>query len=430
MSTNFLKNAPLPSYEQLINCMHCGMCLPTCPTYELTKLEINSPRGRIHMIRAVADGAMKMTDNFKESISFCLNCQACVTACPAGVEYGQLIESVQLQIAEETKQKTKRRPIREIILDWLFRDLKHLRLVAHLMRIYQKTGLEKMIQFSGILKLISKKLHELSFMAPLVPKMDSYIFKNELKLNEPKEIRVGVLLGCVQDIFFRDVNQDTVDVLLINGYDVFIPEESICCGSVHGHNGNLEAAKELAKKLIDSFENAGVDYIIMNSAGCGAYMKEYAELFSDDPEYSIRARVFSKKVKDITELLVDHGWKLPPKVNNFTVTYHDPCHLVHSQKVSEQPRKIISSIPGIQYSELPEASWCCGSAGIYNIVRYEDSIKVLERKMQNIKSTGAEWVVTGNPGCMIQLMYGVKRFDVNVQIIHPVSFLKMAYETG
>lgn len=159
-------------------------------------------------------------------------------------------------------------------------------------------------------------------------------------------------------------------------------------------------------------------------------MKEYSELFSDDPEYSIRAREFSKKVKDITELLVNHGWTLPKKVNNFSVTYHEPCHLVHSQKVSEQPRKIISNIPGIQYSELPEASWCCGSAGIYNIVRYEDSIKVLERKMQNIKSTGAEWVVNGNPGCMIQLMYGVKRFDVNVQIIHPVSFLKMAYETG
>ncbi|MCK5346107.1 MAG: (Fe-S)-binding protein, partial [Candidatus Heimdallarchaeota archaeon] len=184
-----------------------------------------------------------------------------------------------------------------------------------------------------------------------------------------------------------------------------------------------------AKKLITTFEDAEVDYVILNSAGCGAYMKEYLHLFSEDPEFAHRASAFSKKVKDVTELLAEEGWQKPEKVNNLRVTYHEPCHLVHSQKVSKQPRDIIAGIPGIDFCELPEASWCCGSAGIYNITHYEDSMKILERKMQYIQSTKAAWVVTGNPGCMIQLIYGAKKFNIDIQVIHPVSLLKMAYES-
>jgi glycolate oxidase iron-sulfur subunit len=428
MSTNFIQNAPLPSYEQLINCMHCGMCLPTCPTYELTKLEIHSPRGRIHMIRAVADGHLDITEKFKDSISFCLNCQACVTACPAGVEYGQLVESAQLQIAAIEKEKRGRSDLKDIILNWVFMDLRNLKFIAKLIRLYQRTGLEKLVQKSGILKIFSKKMHELSFMTPFVPKRKEYFIDTSVIKEKQKNIRVGVLMGCVQDVFFRDVNQDTLDVLKLNGFDVFIPSEDICCGSVHGHNGNLLMARELAKKLITIFENADVDYIILNSAGCGAYMKEYPELFKDDPLFSKRAKIFSQKVRDISELLVDHGWKKPEKVDNLRVTYHEPCHLVHTQKVSEQPREIITGIPGIEFYELPEATWCCGSAGIYNITRYEDSMKILKRKMKNIEATNANWVVTGNPGCMIQLIYGAKKYDVDVRVIHPVSLLKIAYE--
>jgi len=430
MSSNFLQNAPLPSYEQLINCMHCGMCLPTCPTYELTKLEIHSPRGRIHMIRAVADGHLEITEKFKDSISFCLDCQACVTACPAGVEYGQLVESAQLQIFAAEKEKRGRSDLKEIILNWVFTDLKNLIFIGKLIRFYQRTGLEKLVQKSRILKIFSKKMHELSFVTPIVPKRNKYIINNGVINKEKKNIRVGVLMGCVQDVFFRDVNQDTLDILRLNGYDVFVPQEDICCGSVHGHNGNLLMARELAKKLIDIFENAKVDYIVLNSAGCGAYMKEYAELFKEDPVYSEKARFFSQKVKDISELLIEHGWKKPKKVDKLRVTYHEPCHLVHTQKVSVQPREIISGIPGIEFHELPEATWCCGSAGIYNITRYEDSMKVLQRKMDNIRKTNAEWVVTGNPGCMIQLLYGAKKYDVEVKVIHPVSLLKIAYEKG
>lgn len=430
MQTNFLKDAPLPSYEQLVNCMHCGMCLPTCPTYELTKLEIHSPRGRIHMIRAVADGHLEITDKFKDSISFCLDCQACVTACPAGVEYGQLVESVQLQIAAIEKEKRGRADVKEMVLNWLFKDLRNLKLLASLIRIYQKTGLEKLIQKSGILKIFSRKTYELSFMTPKVPKRIEYIENNSVLEGESKNMRVGVLMGCVQDVFFRDVNQDTLDVLRMNGYKVFVPAEDMCCGSVHGHNGDLMTACELAKKIIDTFDNAEVNYVILNSAGCGAYMKEYVELLADDPQYAEKAQKFSEKVKDISELFVEHGWKKPKKVDNFRVTYHEPCHLVHTQKVSEQPREIIRGIPGIEFHELPESTWCCGSAGIYNITRFHDSMNILKRKMENINSTNADWVVTGNPGCMIQLKFGAKKFNVDVEVIHPVSLLKIAYDNG
>ena len=427
MKSNFFNNTPLPSYEQLINCMHCGMCLPTCPTYEMTKLEIHSPRGRIHMIRAVADGHLKITEKFKDSISFCLDCQACVTACPAGVEYGQLVESAQLQIAAMEKEKRGRSNLQEIILNWLFADLKNLKFIGKLIRLYQKTGIERLIQKSNILKIFSKKMHDISFMAPSVPKRSEYIVNNRVIIEKKKNIRVGVLMGCVQDVFFRDVNQDTLDILTLNGFEVFVPSEDVCCGSVHGHNGNLVMARELAKKLINIFENAKVNYIILNSAGCGAYMKEYSELLKDDPDYFEKAIIFSQKVKDISELLVEHGWKIPEKINKLRVTYHEPCHLVHTQKVSAQPREIISGIPGVEFHELPEATWCCGSAGIYNITHYEDSMTVLRKKMENIKATTADWVVTGNPGCMIQLLYGAKKFDVNVRVIHPVSLLRMAY---
>jgi glycolate oxidase iron-sulfur subunit len=382
------------------------------------------------MIRAVADGHLMMTDKFKDSLSFCLNCQACVTACPAGVEYGQLFEAAQQQIAENEREKRGRAAYKEIILNWIFTDLKNLKLIAVLIRLYQLTGLEKFVQKSRVLKIFSKKMHELSYITPKVQKRTEYITNNIVLDSERKNIRVGVLLGCVQDIFFRDVNQDTLDVLSLNGYDVFVPSENVCCGSVHGHNGNLEAAHQLAKKSIEIFENAKVDYIILNSAGCGAYMKEYGKLFKDDSHYADRAERFSKKVKDISELFVEHGWKKPKKVDNLKVTYHEPCHLVHTQRVSEQPKEIIKGIPGIDFLELPESTWCCGSAGIYNITHYEDSMKILHRKMKNIKSTNCDWVVTGNPGCMIQLLYGAKKYGVDVEVIHPVSLLKMAYENG
>ncbi len=212
-----------------------------------------------------------------------------------------------------------------------------------------------------------------------------------------------------------------------NGYEIFLPEKDYCCGSVHGHNGNLDTARKLARNLIDIYEEGQVDYVVMNSAGCGAYMKEYGYLLADDQLYHERAKMFAKKVKDISEIFSEQGWQAPKGALSGKVTYHEPCHLVHSQKITLQPRELIASIPGITFVELPEATWCCGSAGIYNITRYEDALQILERKMNNIRNCGAEYVVTGNPGCMIQLMYGAKKYNVPVQILHPVTLLNQAY---
>jgi glycolate oxidase iron-sulfur subunit len=427
MTSHFYEHIPLPDYEQLVNCIHCGMCLPVCPTYALTGLEKNSPRGRIRMIRAVADGELDLTDNFKESLSFCLNCQACVTACPAGVEYGQLVEAAQLHVEADNLAKRKYSRLKRFSLDWLFGDLRRLRILGKLMRLYQWLGIASLIQRTGALKIISGRLHEMSFMAPKVPPSEPYSVKTAGVKKDSGNIRVGILPGCIQDVFFRDVNQDTIDVLSRNGYDVFIPDKDYCCGSVHGHNGNIEMARQLARNLIDIYEAGKVDCVVMNSAGCGAFMKEYGHLLAGDPEYAVRAERFAAGIKDISEILTEHGWQIPPNVIRGKVTYHEPCHLVHTQKISRQPRELIASIPGITFVELPEATWCCGSAGIYNITRYEDSMRVLERKMNNIKNCGADYVVTGNPGCMIQLIYGAKKFQVPVRILHPVSLLNQAY---
>jgi glycolate oxidase iron-sulfur subunit len=402
------------------------MCLPNCPTYALTGLEIDSPRGRIRLMKAVADGELDLTENFKETMNFCLNCQACVTACPAGVEYGHMVEATHLHIAAHDKELGKASRLKEFILNWVFARLSRLKKIGTAIRIYQKSGLEWFVQASGIFKLLSKKLHDLTFMVPSVRKKAKYQIPTSSE--EKVKARVGVLIGCVQDVFFPDVNQDTIDVLRINGYDIYIPGQNFCCGSVHGHNGNLEMARFLAKQTIDGFLSGKVDWVIVNSAGCGAYMKEYASLLKDDAEYAGKAGEFSKKVKDISEFLVEQGWRKPGPLDDMIITYHEPCHLVHSQKVSIQPRDLIQSIPRIEFRELPEANWCCGSAGIYNIVRYEDAIQILERKMQNIRSTGVSHVVTGNPGCMIQLLFGTRKFMTDVQIIHPVSLLRKAYE--
>ena len=427
MSTPFYKDIPLPDYEQLVNCIHCGMCLPVCPTYALTGLEKNSPRGRICMIRAVADGELQLTDNFKESMSFCLNCQACVTACPAGVAYGQLAEAALLHIEADNRAKGKVSVLKRFSLNWIFADLKRLRLIGRIFRLYQQSGLETLVQRSRILKLFSARLNEMSFMAPSVSPRKPYSLDGSTAGPQKKNIRVGILPGCVQDVFFRDVNQDTIDVLQHNGYEIFLPPDDCCCGSVHGHNGHLEMARSLARRIIEIYDQGKVDYVVMNSAGCGAYMKEYGHLLADDPVYAVRAGEFALKVKDITELLIEHGWKDPENPVSGKVTYHEPCHLVHTQQISRQPREMISRIPGIEFVDLPEATWCCGSAGIYNITRYDDAIRVLERKMNNIRSSGAEYVVTGNPGCMIQLMYGARKYDVPVKILHPVSLLNKAY---
>lgn len=418
----------LPNDDILQQCMHCGMCLATCPTYDLTKMERSSPRGRIRLIRSVARGEMELSETFAEEMNFCLDCQACETACPAGVKYGRMVETARVVIDEagfgssKISLIVKRFALRKIVA-----SRNGLKFVSTLLRLYQKIGLPKIVRATGILKIFSKNLAEIETLSPTIADKfsDKQIKEIELPNGEIK-YKTAFHFGCLMNTMFADINIDTIDVLKECGCKIITPQDQVCCGSLMGHNGDMEFALKLARKNIDAFEKHDYDFLISNSAGCGAFMKDYAHLLEDDPTYAEKAKRFSSKVKDVMEFFAEqkpdlnYNLALKPELT----TYHDACHLVHAQKVSTQPREVIKSLPGIEYKELEEASWCCGSAGIYNVVRYDDAVKQLERKMKNIKNTNANIVLTGNPGCMGQIKHGTRKFNVDVEVLHPVTLIK------
>ena len=412
-------------YSVLQPCIHCGMCLPTCPTYDATKHETSSPRGRIALMRAVADGRLAADSaQFAQEMYFCLGCLACETACPAGVNYAEMIEFARAEVESNgVKAGVKRNLIRAFALQWLFAKPGRLRFVAKLLR------LDRAARFSGAISaLLPKHLRELRALQPKICDKFSFDLIRETESpNTARRYRVGLLTGCVQDVAFADVNRDTVEVLLANGCEVFTPRTQVCCGSLMGHNGELESARKLARQNLDVFRPESLDAVIVNSAGCGSFMKRYRHLLPNDP----RAKFWDEKVHDIHEWLVKIGLTgfhpssfIPHPVK---VTYHEACHLTHGQKISQQPRELLRAIPSVELVELPEATWCCGSAGIYNITQPEMSMALLERKMQHIAATGAQVVATGNPGCIGQIRYGAKKCGVNVEAVHPITLLARAY---
>lgn len=419
----------LPKDDILQQCIHCGLCLSTCPTYDLTKLERSSPRGRIRMIRSVARGEMELSPLFAEEMNFCLDCQACETACPAGVKYGRMVEAARVLVDESNLTPKISLLLKRFSLRKIVASRFALKFVSRLLWIYQKTGLQKFVRSFGLLKLFSKNIFEIEKLLPPISNRfsDSLIKEIELPNGEVK-YKTAFHFGCLMNTMFADVNIDTVDVLKQLGCKIITPKDQVCCGSLMAHNGDIDFALKLARKNIDAFLKYDYDFLISNSAGCGAFMKDYAHLLENDPLYADKAKVFSSKVKDVTEFLFDElpslKSKLKPNTMLESITYHDACHLAHAQKVVTQPREVIKSIPGIKYTELEEASWCCGSAGIYNIVRYDDAITLLQRKMKNIKKTEAKIVLTGNPGCMGQIKYGAEKFDVNVEVLHPITLIK------
>lgn len=438
----------IPSYDVITNCMHCGLCLPTCPTYALTGLEKSSPRGRIRLIKAVADGELPITENFIHEMNFCLDCQACETACPAGVKYGSLVEAARGQIYRGGYEGRVSDIVKKSMLEWTFLRQSRLKVLARVMRFYDRSGLKWFLQMTGALRLLSRKLDAIQ---PLSPTISSEFSSNVLpEIIHPEgkpRFRVGFLTGCIMDVAFADVNLDTINLLLHHDCEIVVPQGQACCGSLQAHNGSLDAAREMARRNIELFDRDDLDFIILNSAGCGAYMKEYAHVFADDPQWSTRAQRVSSKVLDVTEFLAKTGyWPAKPAVRRFSikdktsertsassligkrVSYHDACHLVHTQKISLQPRELIKSIPGIEYAELPESTWCCGSAGIYNVVHYEDSMKLLDRKIENIEKVRPDILVTGNPGCMLQIQYGLKQKGLDMQLLHTATFLWRACE--
>jgi glycolate oxidase iron-sulfur subunit len=414
-------------YSVLQQCMHCGMCLPTCPTYVETKRERNSPRGRISLMRSVADGELAVTKVFSEEMYYCLGCLACQTACPAGVNYAELFETARAEVERSGVVRAPERDFwRWFTLTVLFMHPRLLRLMGWGLRLWQKTGLDLLLRRLNFFGLLPKHLRELEPQTPRVADAfsDALIAPVESP-SEPSRYRVGLLTGCVQDLAFSDINRDTVDVLLANGCEVVTPRAQHCCGSLHAHNGAVELARELARRQIDSFDLDHLDAIITNAGGCGAHLKQYGHLLHDDPFYVKRARQWDSKVKDIHQWLVHIGIRRPEHGAGVTeVTYHESCHLCHGQKVTSQPRQVLQAIPGLVLKELPESNWCCGSAGIYNITQPEQSAKLLKRKVANIESTLATVVATSNPGCHLQLASGLQG---RVGVTQPVTLLARAY---
>ncbi len=422
-------------YSVVQQCMHCGMCLPTCPTYMETKLERNSPRGRISLMRAIADGQLEAKKAFADEMYFCLGCLACETACPAGVDYTQLFEMARAEAERSPAEQTPLRKLtRWLLLDVLFGQQWRLRLVGRLLWLYQTMGLQAAVRGSGILRLLPASWRALEAKTPTIKRHFSPDLIAPLETprdKTPVRHRVGLLTGCVQDLIYSDVNRDTADVLRANGCEVVTPPSQGCCGSLHAHNGEYEMAKDYARRLLDHFDLDRLDAIITNAAGCGSHLKHFDRLLKDDPKYAARAAQWSEKVRDISEWLVEIDFRAPAKAGTEArVTYHDACHLCHGQKITVQPRDVLAKIPGLDVKPLPESMWCCGSAGIYNLIQPEMADKLLQRKLDHIASTGATVVATGNPGCLLQIQNGLAARGTKVAVVHPVSLLAKAYRAG
>ncbi len=414
-------------YSVVQQCMHCGMCLPSCPTYLETKQERNSPRGRIALMRSIADGDLGVTREFGEEMYYCLGCLACTTACPAGVDYPKLFEHARAEIEHHgVLVSPERRFWRWLTLRQLFAKPWMLRTVGRMLWLYQASGLSSLVRRSGILRILPENLRDLEPTTPVVKRHFSDGLIENVETPNETRYRVGMLTGCVQDLVFSDINRDTVDVLLANGCEVVTPRSQGCCGSLHAHNGDLEQAKSQARALIDSFDLDILDAVITNAAGCGSHLKHYTHLLRDDPDYAAKAKLWDEKARDINEWLVEIGFRAPENTAADTTktTYHEACHLCHGQKISAQPREILNSIPGLEMRELKEATHCCGSAGVYNITQPEQAAKLQREKVANIVETGAEIVATANPGCHLQIQNGV---GTGVTVEHPISLLARAY---
>ncbi|MDF3057242.1 MAG: hypothetical protein K0R17_1457 [Rariglobus sp.] len=427
-------------YSILQQCMHCGMCLPTCPTYVETKEERNSPRGRIALMRAIADGELAVSKSFGDEMYYCLGCLACTTACPAGVNYSELFEVARAEIEEKgVLDSPKRDAIRWFALRLLFTRPRLLRFVGRLLWLWQVSGLQTFARRTRLVKLLPGNLRRLEPQAPVIQAKFSHQLIAPVEkpvATPPAPRRVAVLTGCVQDLVFADINRATVDVLLANGCEVHTPPVQPCCGSLHAHNGDTGTARELARRQLDLIDPFTFDAIISNAGGCGSHLRHYDHLLENDPAYRERAVEWSRKLKDVSEYLVEIGFRKPGAsaagpVENVSVTYHESCHLCHGQKVSKQPRELLKAIPGVELRECAEASWCCGSAGIYNITQPETAGWLQERKLGHLLATGAQVVATANPGCHLQIENSLKTTRGSTasapKIVHPVVLLANAY---
>jgi glycolate oxidase iron-sulfur subunit len=414
-----------PAYEDYTRCVHCGLCLSHCPTYRLWQLEADSPRGRIRQMILVNEGQLPMSGVFVEHIDKCLDCRACETACPSGVEYGKLVEYARAKIEREYERPWFARMTRRFVFQRLLPFPARIASAAKLLRFYQRSGLQKVARGTGVLRLLGLAKRE-----SLLPKIDDEFFFDKLGRTFPavgeRRARVAFFAGCVANVTFSRLNEATIRVLTANGCEVVVPDEQYCCGALAAHAGVRETARELARRNLAAFERGEVDAIVTNAAGCGSTMKEYERLFApDEPEYA-KAAAFAAKVRDVTEFLAGLGLSAKLRQLAVRVTYQDSCHLLHGQKVREAPRQLLKSIPGLDFVELPYSDICCGSAGIYNVTQTDASLELLEEKMKNAKGTGARVIATANPGCLLQMRSGAELHKTAQEVLHVVEVLDRA----
>ena len=423
-----MRNAMLaPGYDR---CVRCGLCLPACPTYVETLVETSGPRGRIALMKSVAEGTLDdASPGFVHQMSECLGCRACEAACPSGVPYGALLEEARERVAvrEARTQSSIGRRLRSLGIGWLFDRLWHIRLVARLLRFAQRWGLDRLARRLGVLRLFG-----LEGAAALAPRLSPRFFtpRGQHWRAETLETRMTAFLhaGCVMHVAFAEVDEATVRVLRRAGCDVLAPSDQGCCGAIAIHAGELERGRELAKANVRAFERSGADVYVTNAAGCGAALKEYGELLSGDGEWRERAHAFSAKVRDVTELLDEIG--IAPELGRIdaVVTYQDPCHLVHAQRISAAPRQLLQLIPGLQLREHSESSVCCGSAGLYNLTQPEMAQRLQARKVANILAAEPDIIACVNPGCAMQIASGLRGAGRPIPIKHVVQLLDDSYK--
>jgi glycolate oxidase iron-sulfur subunit len=419
-------NADAPSEALISACVHCGFCLPTCPTFAVLGVEMDSPRGRIRLMKTVWEHRLGAdSPGLEDHISKCLDCRACETACPSGVEYGKLVEGARSQIVVARPRSPIERLIRTAAFEWLLPHRRVLGAFATLSIAAKRLGMGSLMRATRL--GVARRLADL---LDLLPERATATRPSATAPRGDRRGRVATLEGCVMGSVFGDTNAATARVLARNGVEVVATVGQTCCGALHAHAGERDLARDLARRNIAAFEQTATDAVIVNAAGCGAAMKEYGWLLKDDPKWSARASAFAAKVKDATEFLGDLGISEPPGKLYGRVTWDDPCHLLHGQKIREQPRALLAAIPGLEVVPLAEADWCCGSAGTYNVTQPDLARSILERKVANIVRTGADTVVTANPGCLMQIQSGLRQVGSDVRVVHLLDLLDEAYANG
>ncbi len=414
-----------PHWDDYARCVHCGLCLNHCPTYRLWGMEADSPRGRIRQMLLVDQGQLELGDGFVTHIDRCLDCRACETACPSGVEYGKLVEFTRAQIEEQHPRGIFSRLTRDVFFRHLLPHPRRIAAAARFLQFYQRSGLAALARGSGILKLLGLDARE-----RLMPRIDDRFFFSKLgetyPAQGPRRARVAFFAGCVAQVTFAKLNEATIRVLTANGCEVVVPDGQLCCGALAVHAGFRDVARDLARTNMEVFLRESFDAIVTNAAGCGSTLKEYSQLFqAGDPAHP-QAIAFQNKTRDVTEFLAELGLVAPMKQLPLRVTYQDSCHLAHGQRIREAPRRLIRAVPGVELVEMFRADDCCGSAGIYNVTQNAASMEILAEKMRYAAETRAPVIVTANPGCLLQLRAGSVLHGTNQEVLHVVELLDRA----